>query len=125
MPYSICNLNPISGGGEYVEIVSDGVKTKGQLLDELYSIADFSKLTDRAVLKFFDAMYRYSYEGGGWYWFTYSLGHSGGISVSSAIIKPSGGSQMMAAIAPAGAANYIQDQSSAVEATGHTIRLYY
>ena len=111
------------GAGEYVEVTADGAKTKGQLLDELYAAADLTKLTDHAVLKFFDACYAYSYESSG-YWFTYAVASAAGISVATATMKASG-STMIAGTAPVGTTNAVQDQSSAVEASGHVIRLYY
>ena len=40
----------IPGGSGSVEVVADGVKTRSALLDELYALIDFTKLTARTVL---------------------------------------------------------------------------
>ena len=43
--------------GETISVTSDGVKTWGQLLTELYNLVDFSKISHRSVLLFGSGIY--------------------------------------------------------------------
>ena len=48
--YAIDEVNAKIGTSEKVEVTGNGIKTRGQLFDELYALVDFTKLSPKSIL---------------------------------------------------------------------------
>lgn len=107
-----------------VSVTADGVKTAGELLDQLKSAVDFSKLTNDSKIDIVDSstgihnIHRYSYYDGGYFFDAVRL--SSNINIFSIRLVPSGNSQKY--IYTNGS---ISNTTSDVFQLGSTITLYY
>ena len=114
----------IPGGSGSVEVVADGVKTRGALLDELYALIDFTKLNAKSVLvaetasgSSYNPLVMYT--AGTYAIFNGDYVDASGIFSYTYYVKPS------ASISRNSSAGTIADQSTIVPASGAKYTLIY
>lgn len=113
---------PKVDGPDYVEVVADGVKTNSQLLDELFSLTDLTKITKDSVLVRNDKFLRITYFDGVYAGFTESeVAATADWTLTQSVYLRSSGSEIYVHFANGSH----QSQSSTVTASGKKITLYY
>jgi len=108
---------------EYVEVVTDGVKTRSQCLNALYALIDESKLTPKSVIVAL-SMYgtrAIDYQG---YYFSHVQGSVSGFTIAQWKIAETGSTMQVVSCSP-NATPTVADQSSAVDSAGRIYRIYY
>ena len=109
---------------ESVSVTADGVKTWSQLIDELYSLADISKVENYSVLKLnWSAngygLYYFVGKNSGIYQFTFTITEANSIQVNSCLLSQSGSKFITSSNGTR------SDISSTVATSGYKLTLYY
>lgn len=115
---------PKVDGPDYVEVVADGVKTWSQLIDELYSLADTSKVAKNSALKANwsandYALYRFAGKSSDVYQFTFAITEATNTQVNSFLFAESGSKLITSNNGTR------SDISSTVATSGYKLTLYY
>lgn len=105
-----------------VSVTADGVKTYSALLDELYALVDFSKVSVNSKIRVIrnnaKMVYNAGFSSNATYNFIFLLSSNYGITVYRLIFQASSSQAIYFD-------NSAHDESSAVLANGEEIRLYY
>jgi len=108
----------------YVEIIGDGVKTRSQILDELYALADKTKITEQSVLDFNLRAYHFMSNYSGTYFFGSVQCSSSNMQCYQCQMKSSGSIVEYVQSEVGGSTTY-DNISTPASASGRSYRLYY
>ena len=108
----------------YVEVIGDGVKTRSQILDALYALADKTKINEKSALNFDVRVYHFTMDYSGIYFFGSTQCSSGNMNCAQCQLKSSGSVVEQVTSAVGGGTTYTNG-SSVVSVNGRPYRLYY